>query len=649
MRRLRPLVALVVMGLAVFLAFRVFLFVERRADLADLTGADLVAMRVRGLCLPLLLLAALVPGRRIAGYERLASIYAALVLLLVAGGEVAGVHFFRYYDFRFNYLVVDHAASPEVAGTILSAYPLGTIALLVLGLGALAYLVWRRVAGLSAAAAERPPRTGRTAAVLALPLLVLMIRGSLDHRPINPSLAVFGDNRVANEITGNGLGNVIYDLLQRRKGSYQTLADHLALLDDERALGLARAALADTGTWLDDAPSPLAREVGADRPAGPTNIMVVVLESYTAGLVGHLGGRPALTPRLDALAAESLVLGNCYATGERTIQGLEALLSSFPPLPGVGVVRRPEAAGGFDTLASVVKPRGYATRFLYGGQGLFDHMSAFFLNNGYDEFIEEADIDGEVFQGEWGWCDQDVLARADAEMRALHAAGTPFLVTVLTVSLHSPWEYPAGVIEPLPRDVAVPAGFEYEELNTFRYVDEAIGRFMERVKAAPYYDDTVFAFVGDHGVHLRGRELIPADEYRVAALIHAPGFVAPGRIDGVTSQLDIAPTLLSIVGGPWRSTFFGGDLLTRDADDEGRALMVYNKRRFATLNGPRLTVLPGEGEDPKAFMRTAEQEGWRVTPVDAVHAADAQQGTSLLQVSEQMLEQGRYRSVRERP
>ena len=155
------------------------------------------------------------------------------------------------------------------------------------------------------------------------------------------------------------------------------------------------------------------RITNAARTPTPLNVVLVVMESFTGRLTGCLGGVPALSPELDKLAEEGLLLERCYATGERTIQGLEAAVCSFPPLPGEGVVKRPQARQNFFTLASVLRERGYATSFLYGGQGIFDHMLAFFLGNGFDRFIEEKDFSAPHYKSPWGVSDEDFFERAD--------------------------------------------------------------------------------------------------------------------------------------------------------------------------------------------------------------------------------------------
>jgi phosphoglycerol transferase MdoB-like AlkP superfamily enzyme len=418
-----------------------------------------------------------------------------------------------------------------------------------------------------------PLRRGACGVMLTA-LAAIAARGTLDHRPISPSAAAISTNRVANEIAGSGLYTVIYELWRRARGDVVRLAEVQPTLPAAEAQARVRR--------MREARAPL-----PTAPLGIRNVVVVVMESMTGRLVGALEGQPALTPELDVLAAEGLLLTHCYATGERTVQGLEAVLASFPPLPGVSVIRRPEAQSGFATLGSVMEQHGYDTLFLYGGQGIFDHMRSFFLGNGFTRFIEERDFDAPAFRTSWGVSDNDLFRRANREFQARWQSGRPFLAAILTVSLHSPWERPPGFASHLPEDAEVPEGFEREELESFLYADHAIGEFVREARRLDYFYDTLFVFVGDHGVHLRGRALVPSEEYRVPALFLAPGRLAPGRIDEVTSQLDLAPTILGMLGLPPDPHFFGRDLRST-ASESGLAVLVYRKQHYAARRGRRL-------------------------------------------------------------
>jgi phosphoglycerol transferase MdoB-like AlkP superfamily enzyme len=324
------------------------------------------------------------------------------------------------------------------------------------------------------------------------------------------------------------------------------------------------------------------------------------------------------------------------------VQGLEAILSSFPSLPGVAAVRRPQAREGFDTLATTLRARGYDTLFLYGGQGIFDGMRGFFVGNGFDVFLEERDFGQVGFRGAWGVSDEDVFRRALQEVERRSAAGRPVLAVILTVSLHSPWEFPAGRVPPLPPDTPVPPGFERAELENFRYADWAIGQLIREARGKPFFDETVFVFVGDHGVHLRGRELVPVDEYRVPALFLAPRILAPRRIERVTSQLDIAPTLMGILGGAWPTTGFGEDVLARP-EAEGFAPMVYDRKRIALLRGPQLGIFLENG-DELAFQRGSDGASLLPAPLTEQRREQHRDGIALLQTAEKLLLEKRFRT-----
>jgi phosphoglycerol transferase MdoB-like AlkP superfamily enzyme len=270
-------------------------------------------------------------------------------------------------------------------------------------------------------------------------------------------------------------------------------------------------------------------------------------------------------------------------------------------------------------------------------------MRGFFVGNGFDVFLEERDFENVAFRGAWGVSDEDVFRRALSELERRAETGRPVFAVILTVSLHSPWQFPSGRIEPLSQAVEVPKGYEHAELENFLYADWALGALVREARSKPFFDDTLFVFVGDHGVHLRGRELVPIDDNRVAALFFAPAHLAPRRIDRVTSQLDIAPTLMGMLGGSYPSTFFGEDVL-RDPQGEGFAPMVYDRKRIGLLRGPRFGIFLENGGE-LAFERGQAGAGFVPAPLTPGLRDEHRDGAALLQMAERLLLAGRYRST----
>ncbi len=314
---------------AILSGFRLWLYWERRADVKDLTcqqkaklfwlGFRLDAVIVSRGCLPLVLAALTLPYSFLLASQFVFRIYLGVLCFVLCFAELAGIYFFRFYDFRFNYLVFEHGADREVLKTVAKAYPLARI-LLLSGAGAwLALTVLPSLSPVHGAAAEANLTLDRGLAFLWLLTVGFATRGTFDHRPLNPSLASFTTHRIANEIAGCGIFNLLYEWSQRAKSQFAALKSITQLPPADEAIARARRVLAIDGQFTDDGPNPLVRQISNAAKAEPLNVVLVVMESFTGRLTGCLGGRPALSPELDKLAQEGLLLERCYVTGERTV------------------------------------------------------------------------------------------------------------------------------------------------------------------------------------------------------------------------------------------------------------------------------------------------------------------------------------------
>jgi phosphoglycerol transferase MdoB-like AlkP superfamily enzyme len=298
----------------------------------------------------------------------------------------------------------------------------------------------------------------------------------------------------------------------------------------------------------------------------------MVVESLGAGYVGSLGGMP-LTPNLDRLSAEGLWFTQLYATGTRTVRGLEAIVTGFPPTAAQSVLKRPESQREFFTLAALLQRRGYRTDFLYGGVSNFDNMGRFFRQNGFERVIEQKDFERPEFLGTWGVSDEDLVTKAH---ETFLAHGTePFFALLLSTSNHDPFEFPEGRIALHEHPAAT-------RKNAVKYTDYAIGKLFELARSAPYGADTLFLVVADHDARVFGADLVPIEHFRIPGLLIGPG--VPRRHEQrVSSQIDLAPTLLGLMGITSAHPMIGRDVLATPSDVHGRALMQY-----ATANAFRV-------------------------------------------------------------
>lgn len=496
--------------------------------------------------------------------------------LLICLLELSSPHFIIEYDTRPNRLYVDYLKHPqEVFGMLWQGYrTTGLLTLLGLTLCAMV--------GHALFAAPGPGYTPagwvEQATVLLLSglLVFLAIRGTLRHRPINPSTVAFCSDPLLNTLALNSLYNVIYALYCMK--NERSAADAYGSLPAPDVVALVREQ-ARLAPQIDTASIPtLHRHSPPPAPARPRprHVVLIVEESLGAQYTGHLGGLN-LTPQLDALSRQAWTFTQAYATGTRSVRGLEALVAGFPPALSDAVLRLPDAQSRFFTLAHLLRTQGFRSRFIYGGEAHFDNMKSFFLGNGFDELHDRASFHQPQFVGTWGVSDEDMFERLHALLSAPDTQ--PTFTLAFSVSNHSPWQYPAGRITP----VGEPASVE----NTVRYADWALGRFFERARTSPYWDDTVFLIAADHEARVGGQQLVPVKYFHIPALILG-GRIAPRRDDRIVSQIDLPVTLLSLLGIETEHPMIGHDL--NDPLAGGRALMQYGDN-FGYLKGQQLAVL----------------------------------------------------------
>lgn len=542
--------------------------------LACLSGShrDLFAALVE--VIPLLGWLALVSNRQFAARWHRLVLLSGCFVFFFAQVFLLFIEFFFFDEFksRFNTVAVDYLLYPkEVFVNIWESYHVGLFLLtcLALDLGWL-FAARRLFARMWERAVPAKTRWLLLAGAVALAALLAPT--------LNLKGAHVGNDRTLNEVANNGA-------LSFFAAAWTHHLDYAAFYKTmplDQAFRRARALLAEPDAQFDPDPNSIRRRVAGD-PARPRlNVVIFLEESLGSEFWGCLGRANTLTPEMDKLAAdEGLLFTNLYACGNRTVRGMEGVLSSFPPLPGDSIVKR-DRSDNVETIARVLQRDGYATVFLYGGRGLFDGMRSYALRNGYDRFIEQKHFAHPAFTTIWGVCDEDLFARAIAEFHDLAATGKPFFGTVLSVSNHKPYTYPAGKI---PED---PARRIRE--HAVKYSDFALGQFFRAARKEAFWTNTVFAVVADHGARVYGKQTIPIHSYEIPLLIAGPAVVKnPSRAGQLGSSLDVAPIILGLIGRSYETLFFGRDLL-HGPPAGNRALLNHN-RDIGLLTHDRLVVL----------------------------------------------------------
>jgi phosphoglycerol transferase MdoB-like AlkP superfamily enzyme len=600
--RLLPAIATVAMFVAVSTLTRIALALRPEAALlgaGDLArsfalglGFDLVAAAYA--VAPLLLWLALAPGRlaRTRAYRVttvawfFVACYGALVL------AVAEWLFWDEFGARFNFIAVDYLIyTHEVLGNIWQSYPVGWFLAGLALAAAGATAVAARALWQSSAA---PLGWRRALAVVAAHAVVVagvtwLVDSDLKDRSTHDT---------ANELAGNGL----YAFFAANRRNELSFERNYATLPLPEALATVRAALPQA-QWVEPRGDSIERFEPGHGVERHLNVVLVSVESLGAEFLGAYGDRRGLTPNLDRLARASLWFADVYATGNRTVRGLEALALALPPTPGQSIVRRPGNEVLF-SLGSVFEDKGYVVLFAYGGYGYFDNMNAFFDANDY-RVIDRRSIPSDriEFENVWGVADEHLYDQVIDEIDREKAAHPlrPLFAHVMTTSNHRPYTYPEGRID-------IPSGSGRD--GAVKYSDYALGRLIERARTRPWFEDTVFVITADHGASARGTAEIPVDKYLIPVFVYAPAYVAPRRVDRLMSQIDIAPTLLGLLGFSYYTKFLGRDVLhSPPATDRA---FIANYQTAGYLRGDGIVFL-----QPKRKVTVFRRQGAAQVPAPA--------------------------------
>lgn len=528
--------------------------------------------------LPLAVLLTLLPAgwlqRR--WQQGLAHGFGFVVIYLLLFGTVSEWTFWDEFGVRFNFIAVDYLVyTTEVIGNIRESYNMPLILGGVLAGATLLHWVVVR-SGLPArwfAAPAEPFRQRLKAG--AVWLAVALAFGSILSGDWLPDFK----NNFNRELGKNGL----WSLFAAFRNNELAYGQFYPTLPVDEAFAEVRREIARDPTAPPGAdPRDTLRLVRNPGQELTPNVIQITVESLSADFLSIFNRASNLTPNLAAIAAQSLVFDNFYATGTRTDRGMEALTLAVPPTPGRSIVKRPHNEDLF-TLGSVFRAKGYDTAFLYGGFGYFDNMNYFFGHNGY-RVIDRNSVakDDITFANAWGACDGDLFRWTLREADAGAAAGKPFHYFVMTTSNHRPYTFPEGKID-LPSKISGRAG-------AVKYTDFAIGQFLRDAEKRPWFRNTVFVIVADHCASSAGKTELPVQNYHIPLIIYAPGGqVAPGHIRALTSQVDYAPTLLGLLNWSYPSRFFGRDV--RRTDPAAGRILVGTYQKLGLLQGDDFIVL----------------------------------------------------------
>jgi len=458
------------------------------------------------------------------------------------------VPFFSYFFSRLNAVAMNEADSfGIILHMIVSnpAYMAGLAAFIALAVGYAFLMRWvfRRLLS----SADRHMQTGWAIALAVLLLFsgFVGMRGRLSKKsPIRVGTAYYCGNAFLNQLGLNPVFTLIKSIGEMNKNANQPLA----LMDAAEAEAVFNEQLG----IMKEGVEPLL-------PEG-TNVVLVIMESMTVDKTGLVdGGKRSLTPCLDSLMQRGMLFTQCYSAGIHTYNGVYSTLYSHPAIPArhtMAYTFPPSMCG----LPHQLRAAGYQTTFMMTHKESYDNMENFLHANAFDSVVGQSHFPDQERVGTWGLPDHRLFEHAVEHCRAMARKGTPFFTVIMTCSDHVPYILPDN-IPFTPRSKALAD-------KMVEYADWSIGHFMQLAAqdekntdgGSPWFDNTVFVFIADHGAAGQSIYDIALSYHHVPMLFYCPKHIAPQRCDQLALQTDLYPTLMGMLPYPYDNNTFGVDL-----------------------------------------------------------------------------------------
>ena len=493
-----------------------------------------------------------------------------LIFILVAnaGSEIV---FWNEFNVRFNFIAVDYLIyTNEVIGNIMESYNMPLIISAVLLLVVmLLFLARKKLIASQQVSMRFGKRTIFFTGFLLLPAAGYFL--------VNNHFKNISNNNYVNELAGNGtyeFGAAFW----HNEIDYQQF--YTGRNDTANFAVLRNLLKAPNAVFIGD-PLSIERKITSDSPEHKWNVVLISVESLSGDYLAYFGNQKRITPFLDSLIPQSLFFSNFFASGTRTVRGLEAITLAIPPTPGQSIVRRPNNEGLF-SLGSVLKGKGYDVNYIYGGNSFFDNMGYFFSHNGY-KVLDKRDIPQAMVNHTtaWGIDDEASFNFTIEQCDDSYKNGRPFFNHMMTISNHRPYTFPDGRIDILSSSQSMEGGV--------KYTDYAIHKFLTDAAKKPWFDNTVFVIVSDHCSRSAGKTDLPVNRYRIPCLIFAPKLIKPSIEQRLTSQIDLAPTLLGLLNTNYTSKFFGNDIYKSPVVNDRVFISTYQNLGY--IKNGKLVIL----------------------------------------------------------
>jgi phosphoglycerol transferase MdoB-like AlkP superfamily enzyme len=448
--------------------------------------------------------------------------YTLLLLFVFLLITLVDFEIYKYWGVRLDITAFRFIGKPREMLASSSWWLIAIMLLALIVFTGLLFRLYRRYVAISLLQSQKPRWKGMTVLLLLFPFLFLAIRGGTGIAPISISRVYFHPEPFPNYAANNVIWNIGHSFLEKKDQP-----NPFKVFDDQAAGSYIDELFAEDSIRID--------LLNTKRP----NVILLILESYTAKLIEPLGGLPGVTPNFNRLCKESVFFTNFYANDSRTDKSIVSILSGYPALGKISIIKFPNKTQKLGIISREMARAGYQTSYYYGGDVDFANLRSYLVNGGFRNIIEVSDFSRSQQSGRWGVHDEHTFRRVYEDC---NASDGPFFKVLMTLSNHEPF------------DIPVKQKFGNKTLDdrvssSAYYTDSCIGDFMRKARLADWWNNTLIIMLADHGTKFPGSTIVYYPEkYRIPMIWTGGAIKSDTLITTYFSQSDLARTMLNQLG-----------------------------------------------------------------------------------------------------
>ena len=486
--------------------------------------------------------------------------------------------FFSYYNSHLTKAIFSWIDHPLLMVKALFSYGSYMVFFVLFIIGCIVILKWIRFLHSRIIVNKYVLASGRSFQLIGLLaclfLILIGMRGEfrLHYKPLLPEHALFSNYAFANQL---GM-NPVFSFVE----SYSS--NNINYFDDKVAVSKACKYLKIKPEYN----SPVARKVSFDNPVVKHNVVIILMESMSADIMGIYGHPDKLTPFLDSLAIENIAFSAIYTDGIHTYNGVFSSLYGLPSVLNFKPTKTPlTVANKYSGISDILHPLGYRTLYFCNGDKDFDNLDFFLRSNEFDEVIGQEEYASEVIYNNWGVTDHTMFENSLNRLNTIHRNNQPFLAAFMTISAH------VGYVP--PKEATYSFRSKESQKQAYEFADLSLRYFFNEASKQDWYDNTIFLLIADHGQNLKQTYDLSLSYFHTPLIIVAPFLHERKQYDKIGLQLDVVPTIMGILKIPYINNTLGIDLR-----QESRPFAYFSSDdKIGCLNERYFLVIRNHGKE----------------------------------------------------